>query len=389
MNENASTTRVIILASTLVTGGAETVVRAIAAGLPDRGIEPTIVCLRAPGAVGERIAAAGTQVVWGLRDRGGSIGAVARLAALMRRGAGTALLCLDHHDAIAIGMTAARIAGIRGRALAVHSTGLWGRSGSFSRSDRLFLGGFTRIIAVADAHREYLRDREGVHEDRIAVIHNGVDVERFRPADGDTRSRARRALDLDQEAFVAVIVAALRPEKNHAMLMRAAARLRRVEARFVLLIVGEGSEAEALRGQARTLGLGDAVRFLGRREDIPAVFAAADLSILCSHPVVETFPLSVLESMACAVPVVATSVGSIPEMIEDGVNGILVRAGDEDALADSVAGLMRDQTRRHELGERARVLVETRYTERAMIDSYARLLRGLVQSKGESRDTAC
>jgi glycosyltransferase involved in cell wall biosynthesis len=388
MNDAGRRTRVIILASTLVTGGAETVVRAIAAGLPERGIDPTVVCLRSPGEIGEQIAASGVPLLARLRERGGSAAALLRLVSLMRRDGGTALLCLDHHDAIALGMTAARWASLPGRALAVHSTGLWGRRGSFSRSDRAFLGGFKKIIAVAGTHRDYLVGEEGLPADRVVVIHNGVDPERFRPPSREERLGARRALGIPEDAFAAVIVAALRPEKNHAMLIRAAARLKRSDPRFVLLIAGEGREGEALRRLARSLDLGEAVRFLGRREEIPEVLAAADLSVLCSHPVVETFPLSILESMACALPVVATSVGSVPEMIEDGVHGVLVPDGDEDALTAAVEGLGRDSRRRAGLGESARSRVMERFSQEGMIDSYASLLRGLVPSKGESSGNA-
>jgi len=388
MNDAGSRTRVIILASTLVTGGAETVVRAIATGLPRRGIDPTVVCLRGPGEIGEQIASEGIPLIAGLRGRGGSAAALLRCVTLMRRTGPAALLCLDHHDAIALGVTAARWVSLAGRALAVHSTGLWGRPGSFNRSDRIFLGGFGAIVAVARTHRDYLIAKEGVPAERVVVIHNGVDPERFRPPSQDERTRARRELGIPEDAYVAVIVAALRPEKNHPMLIRAAARLRRADRPFILLVVGEGGEGDALRRLAGSLDLGETVRFLGRRPDVPEVLAAADLSVLCSHPVVETFPLSVLESMACGLPVVATAVGSVPEMIEDGSTGVLVPPGDEDALTEAVDGLGLDPSLRREMGARARSLVVERFSEETMIDSYARMLRGLVPLKGESSDTA-
>jgi glycosyltransferase involved in cell wall biosynthesis len=388
MNERVSRTRVIILASTLVTGGAETVVRAIASGLPRCGIDPTVVCLRAPGEIGKLIAEAGIPVHSELRGSGGDVVALMRLIALIRDCRDAVLLCLDHRDSIALGITAARIAGLPGRALAVHSTGLWGRSGSFSWSDRIFIRGFTRVIAVAYSHRDYLVMRESIPENRVVVIHNGVAVDRFRPPTEEERERARRELALGTDSYVAVIVAALRPEKNHAMLFRAVARLRSIDSRFVLLVVGAGAEEGALRELAGKLQLGNAVRFLGRRSDVPAVLAASDVSVLCSHPVVETFPLSLIESMACALPVVSTSVGSIPEMIEDGREGILVPPGDEKALTRAIAGLGRDARLRRELGARARERVVNRFSEEAMINSYAHLLRGLNHSKGERSDNA-
>jgi glycosyltransferase involved in cell wall biosynthesis len=147
---------------------------------------------------------------------------------------------------------------------------------------------------------------------------------------------------------------------------------------YTFLIVGEGTEAEKLQALTRELALGEAVRFLGRREDVPEILSVSDVSVLCSHPVVETFPLSVLESMACGVPVVATSVGSIPEMIEDGTEGVLVRTGDVAGLRDAIASLERDPLRRTEMGELARSRVVERFTKDRMVGAYAELFRGMI-----------
>ena len=128
-----------MLASTLVTGGAERVFESLATGLPGFGYDPLVLCLHSPGRTGERMMEAGAAVETGImRGRHDPL-AVTRLARIFRREGGGILLSLDHHDAIVAGISAAVLAGLGGRVLSVHSTGLWKKGSSFTRLDRLFL----------------------------------------------------------------------------------------------------------------------------------------------------------------------------------------------------------------------------------------------------------
>ena len=363
-----------MLASTLVTGGAERVVESLALGLPSLGYEPEVLCLHAPGKTGERLIAEGVTVKHGLLSARYDPFSTVRISRMFSGYGEGILLSLDHHDAIAIGIGAARLAGLQRRVLSVHSTGLWDRGSSFTKLDRLFLGGFGRIVALADMHRDHLVDVERIEPGRISVINNGVDTDRFTPADDATRTSAKEQLGIDGDRFAVTIVAALRPEKNHTMFLDAAALLNeRHPGRFVFLITGSGPEEEKLREQSSRLALHDSVRFLGDRDDVDIILKGSDASVLCSFPVVETFPLAVLEAMASGLPVISTSVGSVPEIIENGADGMIIDSEDTESLASAIEKLADDEELSAMIGARARVKAENRYSVRGMVESYGRL----------------
>ena len=368
--------RIDILASTLVTGGAEKVIQALVHGLPDHGFVPRVLCLHSLGEIGAEIMQSGVPVLSGIARFRFDPAVFCRLAAIFGHDRPAALLSLDHHDAVFGGALASRYVGIRHRVLAVHSMGLWGRGSSFSRSDRLVLGAYHRIVALAKAHAEYLAEREKIARKKLCIVNNGIDTNRFHPVNSDEERRAiRDALELPHGIFVVAIVAALRPEKNHKMLLAAASRMLRVRRDFVVLIVGEGAEEGKLHVLARDLSLGANVRFIGRRSNVSDVFAAADASVLCSHPIVETFPLVVLEAMASALPVVATDVGAVNEMLASGEEGFLIPPGDAEVLAATLLMLADKPELRKKIGARGRERVVRDFSKETMVRRYADLLR--------------
>lgn len=370
--------RVAFLASTLATGGAERVVESLACGLPRRGVETRVFCLRPSGEIGDAIAAAGVRLTPGIARFRRDPLAAARLAALLRGWRPDVLVSLDHHDAIVAGALARAFGGSFRLVLMVHSTGLWGNRATFSWIDRLALPSFDRIVALARSHERYLVEREGVDSKRIAIVANGVDTGRFVPAGSPAeRIALRGSLGIGEGDFAAAIVAGLRPEKNHAMFLRAAARVRGAHPRSTFLIVGEGAEEGNLRALAADLFPSGGVRFLGRREDVPSVLAACDALALASHPVVETFPLVVLEAMSCGLPVAVTDVGSVREMLVDGEEGFIVSSGDEAALAEKLLFLASRPDEARRMGERGRERVKRDFTVGAMISGYETLVRGL------------
>ena len=199
----------------------------------------------------------------------------------------------------------------------------------------------------------------------IRVIHNAVDLERFKP-NSETRVVARAALRLTDAQSVIAMVGQLTPRKGQLELIEAFARVTREVPDAVLLIVGEslfnrdGEYAEKLRRRAASLGIDDRVRFLGARSDVPQLMQALDVLVVNSHE--EPFALTVLEGLASGVAVVATAVGGTPEMITNGENGCLVPARNNEALAESLITLLHEPELRARLGHNARQVAEARFS---------------------------
>jgi glycosyltransferase involved in cell wall biosynthesis len=209
-----------------------------------------------------------------------------------------------------------------------------------------------RIVANSSAAASRLR-REGVGRRRIVHVPNGIDLASFYPASDE---RPARRL---------VSVARLRPEKGHEELVAAFAIVARAFRDTTLTIVGDGPLRERLETQIAAHGLTGRARIVGHRDDVPALLREHDLFVLASRS--EAFPNAVLEAMATGLPVVATGVGGIPELVEHAVNGLLVAPGQAEVLAGAIAGLLTRPSFARALGRRARADVEARYSFHRMV----------------------
>ncbi len=194
-----------------------------------------------------------------------------------------------------------------------------------------------RLIAVSRAIVRKIED-EGRDGAPVDLIYNGVDLERYDHQEPCCTLRDEYGMAPGSQ--IVGVVARLEPEKGHPTLLEAWPQVLRAAPDAYLLIVGEGSRREALEQQARDLRIAHRVVFTGRRDDMPAVTAALDVAVLPSYR--EAQGLSILEAMALSRPIVATTVGGIPEVVEDGVSGLLVPPHDADALAGAISRLLTD-----------------------------------------------
>jgi glycosyltransferase involved in cell wall biosynthesis len=276
------------------------------------------------------------------------------------------------------GRIAARLAGTPVILSALHSTG-W--PDGIGRLNRLLTRWTDGFIGVAAAHGEHLRTNERFPAEKVFVIPNGIDTKRFR-FDRCTRERIREDLDIDQQAPVCGIVAALRPEKNHELFLTAASRViqQLPEARFV--IVGDGPQRPRLERMSQLLNLSHAVRFAGTRSDIPDLLAAFDLFALTSHN--EANPVSILEAMSIALPVVATRVGSVPEMVLHGETGEIVSPNDAPAMTDAWLRILANPKTAASMGTAGRKQVEQFGSLRSMVKGYEDLIESIYRSKAPS-----
>jgi glycosyltransferase involved in cell wall biosynthesis len=213
-----------------------------------------------------------------------------------------------------------------------------------------------RLIVVSKAIKEKIED-EGRTGVPVSLIYNGVDLQRYNHQ--QPCCTLHEDYSIPETAPIVGVVARLEAEKGHRTLIDAWPLVRKAHPEAWLLIVGEGSERDSLEAQAASLGISDRVVFTGRREDMPAVTAALDVAVLPSYR--EAQGLSVLEAMALSRPVIASRVGGIPEMIEDGVTGLLVPPADPEALAEAIVRLLSDHPFADMLAKRGHDLVHDRF----------------------------
>jgi len=212
--------------------------------------------------------------------------------------------------------------------------------------DRLTSHWVTLYIANCHAAARRLQEREKLPPSRIKVIQNGIDITPFAQAQAGL---VRRELAIEPNRAVITCVANFKEVKGHRILIDAIAALYAQNPDFCLWLVGDGPLRPEIEHQIRELGLENAVMFLGQRSDVPHILVDTDIFALAS--LWEGMPGVILEAMAARLPVVATSVGGIPEMVVHGQTGYLVPPRDSGALATSLARLLEDEESRLEMGE--------------------------------------
>jgi rhamnosyl/mannosyltransferase len=311
-----------------------------------RGVRPVVI----PEIVG--------QATFNLRD----LAALAKLHRLIRRVRPDVVHTHAAKPGV-LGRVAARLAGVPVVVHTFHGHILRGYYGPATtwllrRMERLLARLTDRIVAVSEEVKQDLVRCGVAPPEKIDVIPLGLDLGPFLA--GDThRGAFRRELGLDGAAPLVGIVGRVFPIKNHRLFLRAAARVAagEPEARFV--VVGDGILRGEMEALARDLGIGDRAVFTGWRRDLPRIYADLDLLVVSSDN--EGTPVSAIEAMAAGCPVVATRVGGLPDLVQDGETGRLVPPGDPEALAAAILGLLRDRERARRMGEAGRERARERY----------------------------
>lgn len=225
----------------------------------------------------------------------------------------------------------------------------------------------------------------GVSPAQLSCEINGVDTEAFQPRPRGP-SPMREALGVAQDAPLVGFVGRLSPEKGPEVFVRAALLLQSRCPQAHAVMVGEGPMAAEMAALAGQLGLQRSLHFLGLRQDMPAVCNELDVLVSSSHS--EAMPLALMEAMASGLPVVATRVGGVPDMVEHGESGWLVSPGDFNDIANRCAGLLADPALRQRMGGRARQRTVERFDLGDCVERVGRLMTRLARGDAERAERA-
>jgi len=339
-------------------GGLEKLLVEFARHADRRRFAPEVIVLGKRGLLADDVEACGVPVTAldapdGLRPE-----LPFRLAALLRRRRISVLHTHDERPHI-YGTVAAALAGVPRVVHTRHCQGEW-----LSPRRRRLVATLSRLIDRFVCVSGDSADRAvaaGVPRRKVVVVRNGIDTRQFVAAE-------------PRPDGPAVVVARLIPEKDIDNLLRAAALVRRQDDGFRVEVAGDGPCMAELRRRAGELGLEKAVRFLGLVRDVRGLLNRAGLFVLPS--LTEGIALTLLEAMACGLPVAATRVGGTPEAVADGVTGLLVPPADPAALADVLLRLRRTPDLARRLGTAGRQRVEERFDVRPMVAAYEELYLG-------------
>ncbi|MDQ2839843.1 MAG: glycosyltransferase family 4 protein [Acidobacteriota bacterium] len=236
--------------------------------------------------------------------------------------------------------------------------------------DRFILRSYASIVVVSEGVREYLL-RAGVRPSKINMVRNGIDLRVFEHAS----PVLKQELGWDSYPLVG-LVGRLSEEKGVDVFLASAVEVlsRLADTKFV--VVGDGPDRAQLDALVDALGIRNSVHMLGRRDDMPAVYASLDVMVSSSRR--EGLPMAILEGMASRLPVVATAVGGVPTIVLNGKTGLLVPAAEPALIAAGIVELLQNAADRERLGAGARRLVEDEFSAQRMTSDYLRLYEAAI-----------
>ncbi len=366
--------KTLFVITSMPVGGAEVLLVNLLRSFRSSHILPSVACLKEKGPLGDEIASEFSVTDHWLSSKY-DFRAAPRLARYLRKEKFDAIISVGAGDKMFWGRLAGRLASLPVICSALHSTG-W--PDGVGKMNRLLTSITDAFIAVAKPHGQFLVDFERFPSNKVAVIPNGVDTNRFRP-NQEAKSRVRSELGLEPNTPLVGIVAALRPEKNHTLFLNAANKVLEKCPKAHFVIVGDGPERSTIESVIKTLGIEKNVSLTGTRSDTPQLFAALDVFALTSHN--EASPVSILEALACGVPVVSTRVGSVAESVHDQWNGFTVEPGDTQAVAERIQYLLWNKETAEMMGNNGREHVQNHGSLDTMVRMYEQLIHSIFDRK--------
>lgn len=369
--------KVVYLAHAFMVGGAEEMVLSLVKKLPRR-YAPAVVCIHHAGPIGEEIRHTGVPFhVLGLNPGLSRPLEVLKLRDFLLRCAPEIV-----HTFLLTGSLYGRFAAMMAGVPVVIGTEVniyENKRRSHARFEKWLMSGTDAVIASAQSVKDFYVDQVAADPAKVEVIYNAVDWSQLTAT--MTRDAFRDAVGIPRDAVAAGIIARLTEQKAHRVLFEALAQHPAL-ASVHLLVVGDGELRDELTERVRTLGIQDRVHFAGARRDLGNVLGAIDVFTMPS--LWEGLPLSLVLAMGAGLPVIATTVAGIPEVVQHEVSGLLVEPGDSAGLAHAIGRVVANGDLRRTLGERARAFVVPRFGFDHYVDSMTSLYDRLLAQKGLS-----
>jgi sugar transferase (PEP-CTERM/EpsH1 system associated) len=367
------TYRLCVLITELGVGGAQRVLADVVTSLPKDRYQVLVACLFNPGTTAAQLRAVGVDVIDLCMSSKLDFLVFLRLCRLLRQFQ-PHLLHTHMFHANLLGRLAGRITGVPFIVSTEHTMGQenWSRR----LLNRITSHLCDRVIAVSQSVGTFASRVIGIEADRIVVIPNGIEVEKFQSS--LTPAQARHRIGLSDETDVVGTVGTLRRVKGTEILLQAFSQLFPRWPQAKLLIVGDGPEREHLQQMTQRAGLDHSTIFTGERRDVADLLAAMSVFVLPSHW--EGFGLAVVEAMAAGLPVVATRVGSLPEVISERETGLLVSPADPTAMASAIEYLLNNPQLRSKMGRAGRQRAKTRYSREQMVAKTEELYTSLLSA---------
>ena len=343
-------------------GGAETMCETLTYGLEKIGHEVVVVCLlpeRTP--ISRRMEEAGVRIVYLDKKLGLDLSMVPKLKKLML--AEKPDVVHTHLNVIKYAALAARLAGVPVCIHTVHNVAQEEAEGRLQKITNRFYfrSGWSVPVALSPKVQQSIVDVYGLPEEKIPVIYNGIDL-----------SRCRIKENYETDVLRLIHIGRFNEQKNHEGLLNAFAKIREQIPDCRLDLIGDGELRETVEQQAKMLGLWESVRFLGSQSNVYPYLKDADIFLLPSK--YEGMPMTIIEAMGTGLPVVATAVGGVPDMLKQEQSGLLT-ACEPDAVAEAVIRLAKDPALRERLG-RAAKQESRRFSAETMAERYCAAYRG-------------
>ncbi|MBU4305398.1 MAG: glycosyltransferase family 4 protein [Candidatus Omnitrophica bacterium] len=363
--------KVVHIVEDLKTGGLERVIADIATGLNPEKFSVQVWCLVRGGEIFEELKAKGISVeVLGMRSHR-DLKFFLNLCRRLRKEK-IRIVHTHGYPATTLGRIAAKCAGVPVVLAHMHST-YYNYTAKQLYVDRL-LGFFTdKIICCSKAVEGFVREKEKIMAEKLTVIYNGVDTDMFPVPELRCGAGCKE--------FVVGCIASLFAHKGHIFLLEAAKQVvAEVSLPVRFILAGDGELRQELQEHAKRLGLKSVVEFRGTVSDIPALLSEVNAVVLPSSER-EGLGLALLEAMAAGRPVIGTDIGGIPEVINPGENGLLVRPGDSEALAKAIISLISDEEKTMWMGRKARKIAAERFSKKEMLEKIELLYLKLLKKK--------